>query len=215
MGVHMFNLLLFLVILGAIFGAFVVGFGGLKQVFKGDFKQGFKTIGIGLGILVVSLIIFFAKIISEQPTPEEQKSQEQEEKAEEQQQAKFETEEKAKKEAEAKAEAERQAQKDAIIQDLMYVKQQYSGRAKVHKDEDSKAFIIEFNDESYMTTIVQQASVGNVVAGGLYNQEVKIATNVSKGINPEWKIRVVTGEFSMWKGYSYHIEVQEGKRDQS
>ena len=114
------------------------------------------------------------KLFLNNQLPEEQKSQEQEEKAEEQQQAKFETEEKAKKEAEAKAEAERQAQKDAIIQDLMYVKQQYSGRGEVHKDEDGKAFIVAFNDEGYMTTIVQQANVGNVVAAGLYNQEVKL-----------------------------------------
>ena len=33
--------------------------------------------------------------------------------------------------------------------------------------------------------------------------------NVSKGINPEWKIRVVTGEFSMWKGYSYILKYKK------
>ena len=209
----MLNFLLFLLILGGIIGSFVVGFGGLKQVFKGKFKQGFKSIGIGFGIFVVMMIISVVKIVSEQPTPEEKAKQEQKEKVEAQQQAKLEAEQKAKEEAEAKAEAERQAKEDAIIQDMMYVKQQYSGRAKVHKDEENKVFIVAFNDESYMTTIVQQANVGNEVAAGMYNQEVKIASNVSKGINPEWKIRVVTGEYSMWTGYSYNIEVQAGKRN--
>jgi hypothetical protein len=92
----------------------------------------------------------------------------------------------------------------------MYVKQQYSGIAKIHKDESEKAFIVAFNDEGYMTTIVQQANVGNSVTADMFQQEIEIAKNVSTGINPGWKIRVVTGEFSTWKGYSYHIEVQGG-----
>jgi transketolase len=207
----MLNLLLFLFILGGVIASFVVGFGGLKQVFKGKFKQGFKSFGKGVGIFIVMVIITFVKIRSEQPTPEEKAKLEQEEKVMAEQQAKQDAEQKAKEEEKAKAKAERQAIEDAIIQDLMYVKQQYSGRADVHKSEEEKVFVVAFNDEGYMTTIVQQAKVGNVVAGEMYNQEVEIAANVSKGINPEWKIRVATGEYSMWSGYSYNIEVQAGK----
>ncbi|MBY0098783.1 hypothetical protein [Mesobacillus maritimus] len=205
------NLLIGLLIIGVAIGGIVVGYGGLKQVLRGEFKQGFKTIGKGVGIFVVTVIIIIAIIEFEKPTPEEKVKQEQLEKIESEQQAKLEAEQKAKEEAEKKAEAERQAKEEAIIQDLMYIEQQYSGRAKVHKYEEEHAFIVEFNDKAYMTTIVQQANVGNTVAREMFNQEVEIAANVSKGINPVWKIRVVTGEYSMWRGYTFHIEVQAGK----
>jgi delta 1-pyrroline-5-carboxylate dehydrogenase len=206
------NFILFLVFVGGFIASFVVAFGGLKLVFKGKFKQGFKSVGIGMGIFVVTLILTFLKIQLEQPTPEEQTKIEQKEKAEAEQQAKLDAEQKAKEAADAKAKAEQQAIEDAMIQDLMFVKQQYSGRADVHKDEENKIFVVAFNDEGYMTTIVKQAKVGNGVAAEMYNQEAEIAANVSQGINPDWKIRVVTGEYSMWKGYSYNIEVQAGKR---
>ncbi|WP_142353936.1 hypothetical protein [Fredinandcohnia onubensis] len=191
----------------------VIGYDGIKQVFKKEFNQGFKKMGRSSIIFIVAIIVSAIIIWFEQPTPEEkeEEEQEQQEKIEDEQQAKLEAEQKAKEEAENKEKAERKAKEDAIIQDLMHVKQQYSGRAKIHKHEDEKAFIVEFNDAAYMTTIVQQVNIGNIVAGEMFSQEVEIAKNVSMGISPEWRIRIVTGEFSMWKGYSYHIEVQAGK----
>lgn len=186
---------------------------------KQQVLKGFKQIGIAVLCFLVMFVtigilannqekqdkVKAAELAKYHATPEYRAKVEAEKKKE----AEAKAQEEVKKKAEELAKQQEQAQQQAIANDNAYLRDQvYVGQADVHKDNNEKVYAIEYNNKALVSGLIQQVQIGNTVANGMLNNLIAVAENASLHISPDWKIRIVTGEYSMFSGYHYSFEIQ-------
>lgn len=212
-----------------VFGLLIAGIVFIVKGFKKfkikAFKRGFKQIGIGISCFAVMIVtigilasnqekqdkVKEAELAKYHATPE-YKAKVAKKKADADAKAKADAIKKQQEESKKKAE---EAEQQAIANDYAYLSDQvYVGQADVHKLKDEKVYAIEYNNKALVSGLIQQVQIGNTVASGMLNNLVAVAENASLRISPDWKIRIVTGEYSMFSGYHYSFEIQAGHRNQ-